>query len=256
MNVLLTFSQEKEDLILFHLLKGVGGSNVRWVDVGANDPLFMSVTKLFSSMGGKGVNIEPQTFYCDALAKDRPDDINIQVGISDENGELLLYGDGAGASFDADLDVQNKEKVTKVPVVTLKKIFDDNVGKDGTIHFLKIDVEGWEKKCLLGMDFRNYRPWIVCMESALPSTDIPSYDDWEYILTDNGYKLIGAETINRYYAAEEVMDQLNKYIAGDDIEKYYNVINYYDYMYKKGLFNSKVLKPFKTLWRGWHKVFG
>ena len=50
MEYLMIFSQDDEDLILYHVLKNV--SKIRWIDVGANDPVYASVTKFFSMWGG------------------------------------------------------------------------------------------------------------------------------------------------------------------------------------------------------------
>lgn len=51
MEYLLSFSHEKnvEDIILYHVLGRK--LDVFWIDVGANDPVFSSVTKFFS-IGG------------------------------------------------------------------------------------------------------------------------------------------------------------------------------------------------------------
>lgn len=51
MDILMSFSQDYEDIILYHMLKNVS-SEIHWIDVGANDPVKISVTKLFSSGGG------------------------------------------------------------------------------------------------------------------------------------------------------------------------------------------------------------
>ena len=52
MEYLISFSTEKEDIILYHVLKAV--KKVFGVDVGANDPIYGSVTKFFSIRGGWG----------------------------------------------------------------------------------------------------------------------------------------------------------------------------------------------------------
>ena len=50
MEYLLTFAQDDEDLILYHVLRDI--KITRWIDVGANDPINASVTKFFSMRGG------------------------------------------------------------------------------------------------------------------------------------------------------------------------------------------------------------
>ena len=50
MEYLISFSSEKEDIILYHVLHDV--ANVFWIDVGANEPIENSVTRFFSIRGG------------------------------------------------------------------------------------------------------------------------------------------------------------------------------------------------------------
>ncbi len=248
LDILFSFAQEREDVILYHLLKEIGGANIRWIDIGANDPVEISVTKLFSSMGGKGINVEPQKEFFELLEKDRPYDKNLNVGVGDENGEMLLRGEGPGATFDPEINVEHQEKTIKVPVVTLAQICEDYISKNEEIHFLKIDVEGWEKKVLMGMDFKRFRPWIVCMEAAIPSTDIPSYDEWEYILHANGYSLIGAETINRYYVADEKKDLVNPYLSISDICKKYVIVDYATYEHDTAIMSTFLFRAMRRVY--------
>ena len=51
MKILMSFAQEKEDIILYQLLQNIN-EPIRWIDVGANDPIDISVTKFFSVRGG------------------------------------------------------------------------------------------------------------------------------------------------------------------------------------------------------------
>ncbi len=39
----------------------------------------------------------------------------------------------------------------------------------------------------LGMDFKNYHPWMLCIEATEPATENHSYYDWENIVIENGY---------------------------------------------------------------------
>ena len=68
------------------------------------------------------------------------------------------------------------------------------------IHFCKIDVEGYEKEVLEGIqDWSKFRPWIFAIESTLPGTTIPCHEKWENLLLENGYMLAHEFKINRYY---------------------------------------------------------
>ena len=185
------------DLVLFHVLKEV--ENGTYIDVGANDPWDCSVTKLFYDRGWSGINIEPQKICYDLLQADRPRDINICVGAGNCETELELYGKGWMATLDRSL--AKKEAVsnpTVIKIMTLTKILDD-MRPDGDIHFCKIDAEGYSRQVLEGLDLKRYRPWVFVVESAVPGTRKPSFEDWEHILINNGYEVAMVDTYNRYY---------------------------------------------------------
>lgn len=228
MEILLSFAEEREDIILYHLLKKVTAST-RYVDVGANDPIDISVTKFFYDRGGSGINIEPQQKYIDRLNRDRPRDINLAVGISDEAGELTLSGDDGLATFDCDSEFFHQKSAYAVSVITLSDVFNKYISEDEDIHFLKLDVEGWERECLKGMDFVRFRPWILCIESQQPGTSIPCHEKWEELVLGQNYVLLGESGVNRYYAAMERLNELQEFHQAKELDDIYKIISYETY---------------------------
>lgn len=245
MEILLSFSQEREDIILYHLLKKVTAP-IRYIDVGANDPLSYSVTKFFYDRGASGINIEPQRKHIEQLNKDRPKDINLAVGISNKPGELTLYGDNMLASFDRNNEHATAQKIAcTVPVVTLSEVFSKYVSKGEDVHFLKVDVEGWERECLEGMDFLQFRPWILCIESTLPCTTIPCHKDWEELVLGQNYTFLGNSDINRYYAAAERLCELQEFRQPQELDAIYSIISFEDchgYWFDKYLSGKSILR--------------
>lgn len=144
----------------------------------------------YSDMGWSGINIEPLDEKCELLMKERPRDINLCIGIGETDGELRMAIADMGSSFATDVQEQlnlPEQYYTTKKIVPLQKVI-DTYGQRET-HFLKVDVEGFEKQVLLGADFIKFRPWIIVMESTIPNTDIPCYEKWEYILLENGYTM-------------------------------------------------------------------
>ena len=69
-----------EDIILYNIFKEE--KNITYIDVGANDPEIYSVTKLlYDKLGARGINIEPLPEAYKMLCSNRPDDINLNVGV-------------------------------------------------------------------------------------------------------------------------------------------------------------------------------
>lgn len=143
-------------MILYHALRNI--ENVFWIDVGANNPWFDSLTNLFYLSGSHGINIEANAAYSGLLAKERPRDINLNLAISDKVGEVEFPSDyGCEGTLDLELikalETNNrKSRYTKVPADTLGNIIARHVPKNQQVHFCKIDIEGYEEKCLLGMN--------------------------------------------------------------------------------------------------------
>ena len=122
MEILLSFAQEREDIILYHMLRNIDPEKIFWIDVGANDPVDISVTKFFSCRGGHGINIEPQRDLIEKLNQDRPKDLNLEVGVSNKRGTLKLHGHGSGASFDSENPYVKDADTYDIPVMTLAEI--------------------------------------------------------------------------------------------------------------------------------------
>lgn len=220
MEYLLSFAQQREDIVLYHLLKNVKAP-IRYVDVGANDPITGSVTKFFYDRGASGINIDPQQKQIVQLNKDRPRDINLEVGISDKAGELTLYGEDGCASFDHSV-AGNQEIEYTVPVITLSDVFNKYIKEDEDVHFLKIDVEGWEDKCIEGMDFHRFRPWILCLESSW------RYENWDKLVLAQNYVLLADTHLNRYYAAAERLHEIQKFCHPEELDDIYKIVDYRD----------------------------
>jgi FkbM family methyltransferase len=190
-------AQYQEDYILDMLF--ANQDKGFYVDVGANHPTFSNPAKYFYDKGWSGVNIEPIKYLFDLLVKDRPRDKNYNLGVSNKEGVLELFQtDVHGLS--SFKDVSSKFKISekyKVNVRTLTEILDEVQPKE--IDFLKVDVEGYEKNVLLGMDFKKYRPKVILLEAMDAMNGEYSHQDWEYILFNAKYEFIHFDGLNRYY---------------------------------------------------------
>lgn len=206
-----SYAQDSEDLILYSMLKGV--QKGKYIDVGASDPEHLSVTKLFYDLGWNGLNIEPLDYRHKLLVEQRPNDINLRIALGEKHDVDILYDIDTGSTFKKEIaDSYNLNFPTKeVEIFTLSEIYDTYCSDWEAVHFCKIDVEGYEKQVLLGVkDWNKFRPWVFCMESTIPSTDIPCYEEWEYILLKNGYELFYEKGINRYYIDSDKKDKISQ----------------------------------------------
>lgn len=203
----LSYAQNYEDVLLWRALQHV--PNGFYIDVGANDPELHSVTKAFYDQGWSGINIEPMPSYGAAFREQRTRDINLNVAAGASSGSITLFDvpDVNGwASTDASVAANHRahgHAVVEhtVPLLTLTEICREHVR--GPVHFLKVDVEGFEADVLRGMDFTLCRPWIVVVEAIMPNSRDSNHLQWEHLVTDHQYRFVWFDGLNRYYVAEE-----------------------------------------------------
>ena len=195
-NSFTTYSQYLEDFILYCVFYDI--ENGFYIDVGANDPNHISVSKYFYLDGWHGINIEPLPDMYQKLLNHRNRDINLNMGAGEKDDILSLHRQGVSSTLNK-MYSSNRSPVINITVHPMSKICKKHVPKNEEIQFCKIDVEGYEKYVLLGYDFENYRPKVFCIESTKPGTAIPNYDQWENILLQNGYALGFNYVINRFY---------------------------------------------------------
>ncbi|MGX9221111.1 FkbM family methyltransferase [Massilia varians] len=204
----ISYSQNAEDVLLWRALGHV--ENGFYIDVGANDPEEHSVTKAFYDAGWRGISIEPLPSFHQAFLEQRPRDVNLAIAAGSANGELTLYdtpqvrGWASPDQAVAELHRSEGHQVVElsVPVRTLASVCEEYV-QGQQIHFLKIDVEGFEGEVLKGMDFARWRPWVLVIEATLPNSRETNHASWEHMVTSQRYRFAWFDGLNRYYVAEE-----------------------------------------------------
>ncbi len=198
-----SYAQNYEDVMLWRALRHI--EKGFYIDIGANDPSCESVTKAFYERGWRGVNIEPVAYWFEKIRSERPEDINLQVAISNSQQELTFFEVvGTGLStFCKDIATKHAEdkrfeiREYQVSTKTLTQIYQEYNLKE--VHFLKIDVEGEERSVLEGIDFSIIRPWILVVEATLPTTQIESHVEWEHLILEQNYHFVYFDGLNRFY---------------------------------------------------------
>ena len=141
-----------------------------YVDVGCYNPVYLNNTYLLHKKKWKGINIDTSQFSIDLFNYMRPNDLNYNCAISNKDEDVKLY-------FQKDFSLLNttqidyakkfmqgniKEKTIKA--FTLDKILNESIYKNSKIDFLDIDIEGADLEALVSLNFKIYRPTVICIE--------------------------------------------------------------------------------------------
>ena len=168
-----SWAQEGEDLVLRRFFEGQ--KQGLYVDVGAHHPWQYSNTFWFYRRGWRGINIDAMPGSMDAFQLHRPEDVNLELAISD-SGEPLTYhmfnkpalnGLNPTVSARRDGNTHGDRIVSRIQVSTrpLASVLDEHLPPDvHTIDFLTVDVEGHDLEVLRSNDWKRYRPRMVLAE--------------------------------------------------------------------------------------------
>ena len=186
-----SYSIDKEDIIVEEYFKCKNEGF--YVDVGCYHPLQRNNTMLLYKKGWRGINIDISDFSIKLFKFLRPDDFNLNVAISNEEGEIDMFfqkklsqlstikENYAKNAFQG--NILNKKILSR----RLTSILDQSKYKDQKIDFLNIDVEGADFEVLQSLDLNKYSPELICIEVI--EKDLENSDVFNF-LYKNRYKKI------------------------------------------------------------------
>lgn len=202
-----SYSQCGEDVIARTVFDMLGIPCPSYLDIGAHHPTYLNNTYIFYRAGSRGINVEPDPRLFAKFKNRRAKDLNLNVGVGKEAGVLDLYILSTRTLNTFSLEEAKGyeahgfkivDKVS-VPVITINELLDAYITK--TPDFLSVDVEGLDYSILSTLNFRLYRPALICVETIIFSnTGIGvKRDDIAYLLEKNGYVKFADTYINTLY---------------------------------------------------------
>jgi len=159
-----SYSGGAQDLIINSFFKNKKKGT--YIDVGCYHPYIGNNTKLLYDKGWSGINIDLDFHTIDFFNFVRKRDENINIAISDKEGEKDLYFFHNRSSINSLSEIRKKEakEIRKIQTKTLNSIFENSKFKNEQINLLSIDVEGHEIEVLKSFNFEKYAPEMLVIE--------------------------------------------------------------------------------------------
>ena len=194
------FSQEGEDLIIDRILKfkNIKYKDLFFLDIGAGHPIKYSNTFYFYIRGSKGISIDASNKNIKLHKVFRPKDIslNLLLGKKSEIVEYHVFNQ-------PELNTVSKKRLEELKKYNISPLFLEKVDQldsslffkenitehINNINFFTIDIEGAELDVLNSIDWKMFKPEIICVEIiTLNFDDIFEHEVYK-ILKLNGYSI-------------------------------------------------------------------
>jgi FkbM family methyltransferase len=167
----ITYAQHGDDIVIRAIFHSLGINTPSYLDLGAHHPERISNTKLFYDIGSRGINVEANPNLHKLFLEQRPQDINLNVGVGIESGFQDFYmidGESGRNSFIKEvaegfvMDYPEFAitEVRQLPIFTVDQILHNRALPD----FLSIDIEGMDFEVLQSIDFKRYPFKVICVE--------------------------------------------------------------------------------------------
>jgi FkbM family methyltransferase len=163
-----SYSMDKEDLVVQEYFKNK--TYGFYVDVGCYHPLQRNNTMLLYLKGWRGINIDISDFSIKLFKFLRPEDLNLNLAISNLEGEIDMFFQKKLSQLStikekhAKIAFQGTIHNKKILSRRLNSILEESKYRDKRIDFLNIDVEGSDFEVLQSLDFNKYSPELICIE--------------------------------------------------------------------------------------------
>ena len=206
----LSFSQQGEDVVLFHALHDMLGiDRPTYMDVGAAHPVQSNNTYLLYGTGSTGVLVEPNPMYVEMLRRQRPYDTVVAagIGVTDEasvdyyeikgNPLLNTFSPEQVERLQKGKTDSVVERVTKMPLININRVIADHFGGRAP-DLLSTDIEGMDNAIIRSLDLVVFRPGVICCEGVGIYKNGNQSDIAQY-LVPQGYILRGGSMVNSIF---------------------------------------------------------
>ena len=198
-----------EDIFINRIFKDIKIG--RYVDVGCYHPFKGSLTAQLYKKGWNGINIDLSKSSIDLFNIVRKKDINLNLAISDFDGETNYYENSPINQQNSLIKDNDNQKKIKIQCKRLSSILLEN--HYNNFEYLNIDVEGSEQNVINGIDLSKYRPILITIENN--NLHLKDYIESEIynILIKNNYTFINKTGVTNFFLKNEYAKNFLKLIS-------------------------------------------
>lgn len=169
-----SYSQCGEDLIVHFLLNWMQLPTIRYLDLGANDPVKFNNTYLLYTLGHRGVLVEADQDLAKKIRDIRPEDTCVAKAVtvtSDKQVEfykmsadtLSTTQSETAERYERETEHQLSLKMT-IEACHINTLLEEHFGQKAP-DFVSLDVEGLDLALIRAWNFERWRPAVFCIET-------------------------------------------------------------------------------------------
>jgi hypothetical protein len=202
----ISYAHTGEDRLIDSLLKPIITQKGFYVEVGCNEPIFISNTFSLYKRGWKGICIDANETLIKKYARLRPQDIAISALVSNvkTTRDYFIYTNNVLSSTEQ-MNIDTKEEpgfevvqTKKLQTETLTEIL-DRCKAPASFDLLSVDAEEHDLQVLQSLDFIKYSPRLIVVESDTFNPSKPQEDLIYQLVMSKGYIFEGSVLKNLYF---------------------------------------------------------
>jgi len=176
-------SQHSLDQFVLELFENKSGF---YIEAGGSHPTDQNNTHLLEVKGWKGLIVEPLTTYNESYRTVRPNTILENYAlVSFDYKKETIKGNFSNVHMGGCTDSPLHRKDDSVPCITLAALLEKhNIKK---VNFFSLDVEGYEKEVLKGIDFSKVDIDLIILEAHCYTKE---YQEENNFFIDNDFSFL------------------------------------------------------------------
>jgi hypothetical protein len=202
----MSYAHTGEDRLIDSLLKPIITQKGFYVEVGCNEPIFISNTFSLYKRGWNGICIDANEKLIKKYARLRPKDIAVSALVSNEKAtrDYFIYANNVLSSTEQmNIDIKEEPgfeivQTKQLQTESLTEIL-DRCKAPSTFDLLSVDAEEHDLQVLQSLDFAKYTPKLIVVESETFDPSKPQEDLIYQLVVSKGYAFEGSVLKNLYF---------------------------------------------------------